>query len=107
MWWVVLLIASRDGVSIPDPRCFIAEASINIVTDAAGGGVPWGVPAMDRMMWTQHKWPVERAADALPKNHLERAWEDIGNVIEEWIQDPVTPGWARGDWRSSRGRRQT
>ena len=68
MWWVASLMASRDGVRIPDPRCFVAEASINIFTDAAGGGekgekeggmggVTWGVPAMNRMMWTQHKWP--------------------------------------------------
>ena len=68
MWWVASLMASRDGVRIPDPRCFVAEASINIFTDAAGGGVrgekeggmggvTWGVPVVDRMMWTQHKWP--------------------------------------------------
>lgn len=44
--------------------------------------------------------PGERAADALSKGDLERAWEDIGNVreekrrkipkvIEEWVRDPV------------------
>ena len=30
MWWVASLMASRDGVRIPDPRGFVAEASINI-----------------------------------------------------------------------------
>ena len=68
MWWVASLMASKDGVRIPDPRGFVAEASINIYTDAAGGGengesdggmggVTWGVPASERMMWTQFRWP--------------------------------------------------
>ena len=44
--------------------------------------------------------PGERAADALSKGDMDRAWEDIGKVreeesrqvpkvIREWIQDPV------------------
>lgn len=68
MWWVAMLMASRHGTSIPDPRFFVAEGCVNIYTDAAGGGVmgekdggmggvTWEVPCRDRMMWMMFRWP--------------------------------------------------
>ena len=67
-WWVSALISSMGGTAIPDPRGFFPESSVEIFTDAAGGGVggeadggmggvTWGVPSKRRMMWTQMKWP--------------------------------------------------
>ena len=68
MWWVSALVTCMKGTPIPDPRNFVPESSVDIFTDAAGGGVggeadggmggvTWGVPSMERMMWTQMKWP--------------------------------------------------
>ena len=68
MWWVSALISSMEGTPIPDPRNFVPESSIEIFTDAAGGGVggetdggmggvTWGVPSRKKMMWTQMRWP--------------------------------------------------
>merc|ERR1711940_31440 len=39
MWWVSALVTCMKGTPIPDPRNFVPESSVDIFTDAAGGGV--------------------------------------------------------------------
>ena len=68
MWWIAALLTSMKGTPIPDPRNFVPESSVEIFTDAAGGGtggeadggmggVTWEVPSKKKMMWTQFRWP--------------------------------------------------
>ena len=84
--------AMRSGSS----TClYVATISKALMEVARGLDIRFEVVKTGRM-----SGPGERAADALSKGDMDRAWEDIGKVreeesrqvpkvIREWIQDPV------------------
>ena len=84
--------AMRSGSS----TClYVATISKALMEVARGLDIRFEVVKTGRM-----SGPGERAADALSKGDMDRAWEDIGEVreeesrqvpkvIREWIQDPV------------------
>ena len=84
------------AVRVRATTCLYAGAlRRTLIAVASALDIRWEVVKTGRM-----SGPGERAADALSKGDMDRAWEDIGGVreeesrqipkvIKEWIQDPV------------------